>query len=123
MKANLAMSFDYREKMHLDPDLHANDISGAIGCIPFPSRTSLLVEATHREFLDDQLWLHCKRFSPEGFGRDFYFQDFVCVPPDTYLDDIVLHWDVLDTIPPHWKSNLVEGSRVFGSWEQSGFSI
>ena len=47
--------------MHLDSDLHASDISGAIGCIPFPSRTSLLVEPFERKFNDDHLSLHCKQ--------------------------------------------------------------
>lgn len=98
--ANLAMSFDYRERMHLDSDLHASDISGAIGCIPFPSRTSLLVEPFERKFNDDHLSLHCKRFTPEGFGRDFYFQDFVQVPSDNFLDEVVIQWDVMGILPP-----------------------
>ena len=100
VRANRAMSCGFGDLMHLDFDLSANDTSGALGCNPFPAKTSILVEPFHRELLDDQLWLHCKRFAPEGFGRQFYSQDFVQVPPDTFLDEIVVQWDCLMALPP-----------------------
>ena len=100
------MSLGFAEMMHLDQDLFANDISGSLGCNPISSRTSLLVEPFNRELQDDQLWLHFKRFAPEGFGREFYSQDFVQVPPDTFLDEIVIQWDSMQALPPN-------GSRIW----------
>ena len=95
------MACGFAECMHLDPDLSANDIAGALGCDLFPEKTSLLVEPIYRELLDDSLWLHCKRFAPEGFGRQYYTQDFVQVPSDTPLDEVIVLWDSSKILPPN----------------------
>ena len=101
VRANRSMACGFAECMHLDPDLSANDIAGALGCDLFPEKTSLLVEPIYRELLDDSLWLHCKRFAPEGFGRQYYTQDFVQVPSDTPLDEVIVLWDSSKILPPN----------------------
>ena len=113
--ANLAMSFDYRERMHLDSDLHASDISGAIGCIPFPSRTSLLVEPFERKFNDDHLFMHCKRFTPEGFGRDFLLPRFCASSIWQFFGRSGYPMGCYGHFASYRKSNLVEGRRIFGT--------
>ena len=115
------MSLGFAEMMHLDQDLFANDISGSLGCNPISSRTSLLVEPFNRELQDDQLWLHCKRFAPEGFGREFYSQDFVQVPPDTFLDEIVIQCGSMQALPPNGSRIWMRDSENYEFWEKADF--
>ena len=117
------MACVFQQWMHLDDDLYANDISGAFGCNPFSSRTSLLVEPSFREILDDQLWLHCKRFSPEGLGRDFYTKDFVQVPPDSFLDDVIISWDTTQSTPPIGNRVWLREVKNLEFWETADFKF
>eukprot|EP00438_Fugacium_kawagutii_P016829 Skav203788 [mRNA] locus=scaffold206:499692:504209:+ [translate_table: standard] len=96
----------------LQPMIAAHDVWASLGCEPYAAQRNAMLRVieVHRE---QNTYVKCQMFSPEGFGFREYLQDHLSIPPDQPFDDnFWLLWKSEEAPPPAdvkvWMLGLTE---------------
>ena len=107
---------------NLREDINKIDILGAKGCRYAPPRCNLLLEVKERILFEDELILGIQRYSPAGFGAEYFLIDLMEIPTEEIIpgrDQLI--WDINGTIPPLgcklWFCDVLEVNTVRGMWD------